>query len=154
MALELITDRTKDHVSLLNRLRKKRWSEMTASEQRAWYNEAAKGAYNYTDLNRVEAAVSVLAESIGLKLTTKTNWTIWDVPTRSDMERYLGNVVQIKNAFPSSVKFPTLPSTMNGLTYVGANNIELVLEIAYESISGGSSALGSGILGQMVLGGK
>lgn len=152
MALKLITDRTKDHVSLLNRLRKKRWSEMTTSEQKAWYNEAAKGAYNYTDLNRVETAVATLARSLGLSLTTKTNWTLWDIPTQKDMDRYLQNVVQIKNACPSGIKFPALPSTMNGLTYVGANNIEQVLVIASEYVSGGSTALGSGILGQMVLG--
>ena len=76
--VELITDRTQYHVTLLNRLRKKAWSSMTASEQAAWYGDAAKGAYNYTDLNRVETAVKEIAEKLGLSLVTKTNWTLWE----------------------------------------------------------------------------
>lgn len=131
---ELITDRTQYHVSLLNILRKKPWSAMTASERTAWYGEAAKGAYNYTDLNRVETAVAELAVELGLDLVTKTDWTLWDVPTRSDMERYLGNVVAIRDACPDDIAFPPLPVSMSGLGYEGANNIEKVLALAYESL--------------------
>lgn len=134
--LELITDRTQYHVSLLNRLRKKPWSSMTASEQTAWYGEAAKGGYNYADLNRVEAAVKELAAELGLNLVTKTNWTRWDIPISSEMERYLGNVAAIRDACPGDVEFPTLPSSMSGLTYQGANNIEKVLQLADEELHG------------------
>ena len=111
---------------------------MTASEQSAWCGEAAKGAYNYTDLNRVETAVAELAETLELALVTKTNWTLWDVPVVSDMERYLGNVVAIRDACPGETEFPTLPSSMDGLTYEGANSIEKVLMLVYENLSGGS----------------
>lgn len=134
--LELITDRTQYHVSLLNRLRKKSWSSMTASEQTAWYGEAAKGGYNYTDLNRVEEAVRELAAELGLNLVTKTNWTRWDIPVVSEMERYLGNVAAIRDACPGDVEFPTLPVSMSGLTYQGANNIEKVLLLVYEELHG------------------
>lgn len=108
---------------------------MTASEQSSWNGDAAKGAYNYTDLNRVETAVKELAGELGLSLTTKTNWTLWDVPTRSDMERYLGNVVAIRDACPGSLDFPSLPSSMNGLTYTSANSIEKVLTMVYEKLN-------------------
>ena len=152
MLLELITDRTQYHVTLLNRLRKKSWSNMTASEQSVWYGEAAKGAYNYTDLNRVEAAVKELAEMLGLTLTTKTDWTLWDVPVASDMERYLGNVVAIRDACPVSVEFPDLPDSMNGLTYEGANHIEEVLSLVYQNCSH-KCVLGEFVLGECTLGG-
>lgn len=150
--VELITDRTYYHVTLLNRLRKKPWSKMTASEQSAWYGEAAKGAYNYTDLNRVETAVAELAEMIGLTLTTKTDWTLWDVPVQSEMERYLGNVVALRDACPGDVVFPELPDSMNYLTHEGANNIEKVLLLVYESFSH-KCVLGEFILGECKLGG-
>lgn len=136
--VELITDRTQYHVTLLNRLRRKPWSSMTASEQMDWNGDAAKGAYNYTDLNRVETAVSELAAELGLSLTTKTNWTLWDVPVQADMERYLGNVVAIRDACPGKVTFPDLPNSMNRLRYEGANNIEKVLLLVYEKLHGGS----------------
>ena len=154
--VELITDRTQYHVTLLNRLRKKPWSSMTASEQSAWNGEAAKGAYNYTDLNRVETAVAELATELGLNLITKTNWSLWDVPVAAEMERYLGNVVSIRDACPGDIEFPTLPDSMSGLTYEGANSIEEVLLLVYQNIAEGehSCVLGKFILGECVLGGK
>lgn len=137
--LQFITDRSQDHVDLLKRLKKKNWSTMTAAEKADWYGDAAKGAYNYTDLNRVETAVEVLAQNLGLNLITKTNWTAWDDPVVSEMERYLGNVVAIRDACPSDVEFPALPVTMQKLTYEGANSIERVLLLVYELLLGDST---------------
>lgn len=131
--MELITDRTQYHVTLLKRLQNKGWNNMTPSEKVAWRGDAAKGAYNYTDLNRVESAVAEISRLFDLGLTTKTDWGLWDIPLKTDMERYLGNVVAIRDACPGDVTFPTLPDSMSRLTYEGANNIERVLEIAYES---------------------
>ena len=90
---------------------------------------ATKGAYNYSDLNRVERAVAELSDLFSLELITKTNWTMWDVPRVSDMERYLNNIKVIRNAIGSVI---TLPNSMSELTYSGANNIEMVLSEAYE----------------------
>jgi hypothetical protein len=86
----------------------------------------------------VETAVSELAVELGLSLTTKTNWTLWDIPVQTDMERYLGNVEAIRDACPGDVTFPTLPSSMSKLTYEGANSIEKVLLLVYEELHGGS----------------
>lgn len=93
---------------------------------------ATKGAYNYSDLNRVELAVSEISEIAGLGLTTKTTWTMWDIPKSSDMARYLSNIEQIRSFFDIDVDIPT---TMNNLTYADANNIELVLQAAYGAIN-------------------
>lgn len=151
MVLNLITDRTYAHVELLKKLNKKPYKDMTKDERNSWMSgEAAKGAYNYTDLNRVESAVAEIAAKMGLNLTTKTDWTIADIPDQVDMSRYLGNVVAIRDACPGGDEFPTLPDDMSGLDYRGANNIERVLEIAYEHITSGVS--GKGALGAMVLG--
>ena len=93
---------------------------------------ATKGAYNYSDLNRVERAVAEIANRGGLSLITKTNWTIWEVPTEEDMSRYLGNIVAIKEHFGIAIP---LPDSMNNFTYEYANNIELILSAAYELIA-------------------
>lgn len=92
-----------------------------------------KGAYNYSDLNRVERAVAEISDRAGLGLATKTDWTMWDVPTTSDMERYLGNIVQIRTHFSIETELPT---SMSNLTYTYANNIEKILSAAYERIRG------------------
>lgn len=103
-----------------------------------------RGVYSYTDLNRVEAAVRDLAaelSDIGYKisLVTKTDWGLpgdfsaKDWPVESQMDRYLRNVRYIRNFFPASIRLPT---SMEGLTWEGANNIEKVLKNAAERIAG------------------
>ena len=134
--MEFVTDRTQSHVARLKKLRSIAWSDMSDSQKSEYTSYAAKGAYNYTDLNRVETAVSELAAELGLSLATKTNWTLWDIPVQSDMERYLGNVVAIRDACPGNVAFPDLPNSMNRLTYEGANSIEKVLLLVYKKIHG------------------
>lgn len=130
--IEFVIDRSQSHVNLLKSLRKKPWSRMSEAERASWYSDATKGAYNFSDLNRVETAVAELAELLGLTLETKTDWTPWDTPVQADMERYLGNVAAIRDAYPGDAELPSLPVSMIGLNYIGANNIEKVLKIVYE----------------------
>jgi hypothetical protein len=96
--------------------------------------EATKGAYNYSDLNRVERAVSELSDRLKLGLATKTNWTMWDIPTTSEMERYLNNVAVLRQQVADDASVPELPTSMNHLTYTDANNIELILNAVYERL--------------------
>lgn len=87
-----------------------------------------KGAYNYSDLNRVERAVAEISNLGGLDLVTKTDWGMWDVPTVSEMDRYLGNIKILRDLYVIDIDVPT---NMNNLTYVGANNIEKILQEAH-----------------------
>lgn len=114
--MDLITDRTESDALLGNE----------------------KGTYSYTDLNRVEMAVGEIAAlfpvlGTALVLTTKTDWGLPDEfsaeewPALSQMQRYLGNVVAIKNTFDIPIQ---LPISMARLTWAGANNIEKVLQVA------------------------
>lgn len=91
---------------------------------------ATKGAYNYFDLNRVEKAVEEISHSLGLGLTTKTDWAMWDVPRMSDWVRYLNNVRVIKIVTGSSI---ALPEIGDKLTFSDANNIERILADAYKA---------------------
>ena len=93
-----------------------------------------KGAYNYSDLNRVERAVMEISDLAGLDLVTKTDWTMWDIPTRTDMERYLNNVAVIRAYSKSDEELPT---SMDELTFTYANNIEKILLAAYILVSAG-----------------
>ncbi len=95
---------------------------------------ATKGAYNYADLNCVERAVAEISDLAGLNLVTKTDWKMWDIPSVSDMNRYLSNILAIRALVAENENVPTAPTSMNNLTYSEANNIELILSAAYESL--------------------
>lgn len=96
-------------------------------------NDTTKGAYNYSDLNRVERAVSELSDIYGLNLDTKTDWNIWDVPQKSDMLRYITNIKKIRQACLNPNSVSAAPDSMDGLNYNDANNIEKILLAASEN---------------------
>lgn len=95
--------------------------------------DARKGAYNYTDLNRVEMAVAEVCEELGLSLETKTDWTVWDIPKQADMKRFLNNIEKIRTIGIPLAATPKTPSSMAKLTYGGANDIEKILTDIYAS---------------------
>lgn len=108
-----------------------------------------KGAYNYSDLNRVESAVAEFQKATGLSsLDPKIErWQMWDVPTRTDMERYINNVKKIRKAFLSE-DIP-LPNGMDFLNYENANQIEEVLSKAWATIKNASLHSGEIFCGEV-----
>lgn len=179
----LVYDRTQAHVDRLKTLMRIGWQNMTDDEKAEYlgggfeqlrdannqplfdslgeplYSDDAggvqKGAYNYTDLNRVETAVAYVAAelvqadtdlrayatSLGVawdsafdlpydpsdytSLVTKTDWDDEDIMYVTDATRYIANLALIQAALPE-VRY-TAPDTMDGLDYEGANNIERML---------------------------
>ena len=112
---------------------------------------AHKGAYNASDLNRVGDAVSYLTQrlqNIGISVTTepKTNWTGVDIPTQSQIEKYLDNIWSMWAAIMAYRPDIKLPEEMRFLDYSGANQIEELLkqtdlmvtriELSYRQYSG------------------
>lgn len=93
--------------------------------------DTTKGAYNYSDLNRVERAASELSDRLGLNLGTKIDWAMWDVPGKAEMVRFIDNIKAIRDVLASEIAI--IPDSMNELTYGGANNIERLLLEGYES---------------------
>lgn len=130
--LALVTDRTAADVARLRELLAKPVNTWTATD-RAEFNAVNKGAYNYTDLNRVENAVQTLANLLNANgypveiQTVKTNWAESTIPTLSDFTRYLDNVRRIRAAFYTLPTTPQVPASMKGLTYIKANAIEQIL---------------------------
>lgn len=176
----LITNRTAADVSRALTLQSKGWNGMDDEEREEWitgerftYHPTAaeqkdkfaelRGAYNFTDWNRVESAVRYLGDALialpdelrayceahgvawdaffdspypkDLTYTTKTDWALGDDPNREQMERYLANVVSL-----ASVTFNFHYSqwgfySMDGLTADRANRIEEALIRSDESIT-------------------
>lgn len=132
--LNLITDRTAQDVARRTALAQKGWANMNASERADWMSgSAAKGAYNYTDLNRVENAVDyinqqLLACGYEAGVSAVRTWTAADVPTIGDMTRYLENIRAIRAALPVFSTTPHTPASLVKLTYSAANDIETILQ--------------------------
>jgi hypothetical protein len=137
--MNLITDRTLLDVERWNELRNKSWVDMTELEREEWLGEitptpsAAKGMYTHNDLNRVESAVMAISErlsELGYKhspLTIKTDWELADDVTRGDMERYLNNIVVLRQTLAMFPNTPPVPTVNDNLTYTTANDIERIL---------------------------
>lgn len=94
-------------------------------------NKTAKGLYRYTDMNRVQNAVASIRQryiDAGYTVTgyTLSTWAENAVPRYSQAERYL-NAVKALDGLVTLAERPELPTSMNALNYVGANNIEKFL---------------------------
>lgn len=100
-------------------------------------NRGSTAKYNYTDLNRVEAAFEYLRDKMNgqfgfnLNLTIKKDWTRADLGqlgAQSLMEAYRQNVVKIRGAITQKAETPQTPNTMRNLTWQQANDIEKILQ--------------------------
>lgn len=110
--LRLVTDRTQQDVD----------------------NQTEKGYYWITDMNRVSNAVKYLIDltkSMGfdIKMLGKSSWPDNYIPTPTDLDRYLSDVKHLREAVKASSFFPEIPSTMDNLDHVEANNLERCLEL-------------------------
>lgn len=154
----LITDRTSADAQRVKYLRETGWAAMTEAERTEFLSHL-KGAYNASDLNRVEYAAQQLANTLNSlpdefrsyaagkgvawddlfdvpytppSIETKYDWTARDIPTTSDMERYLGNVTHLRSLLDYATA--ALPVSMDKLTADGANAIEAALEGLFAAI--------------------
>lgn len=108
--------------------------------------EATMGAYNFSDLNRVERTVEEIAETLGVDVVTKTDWSGWDIPTKTDMERYLSNIRLLQELCGETT---ILPDTLNKMTYETANRIEAVL-LRCRNVAEGVMRCGEAMCGEVL----
>lgn len=141
----LVFDRSESDVALVRSLNNLGWSDMSDDERIWWLNgnqdRLIRGAYNTSDMNRVETATKYLARrcaqhDASVTIKEKTDWNVADVPVESDLERYLSNVVLVVNKFErlkaeaidyyQAFTEPPLdlPEKMASLNFNGANAIE------------------------------
>ncbi len=97
------------------------------------YDMTDKAYYNATDLNRVESSTEYISKLLKLysyfheDLELKKDWLMTDLPTESQMKRYLLNIKSLIDAFYLFPDSPTLPETMDNLDIYKANDIEKIL---------------------------
>lgn len=128
----LIFDRTQADVEHRDELHGKIANgTATASEIAEWNADNLKGAYNYTDMNRVGQLlllVKSLSEEIGMAVifpySIVTNYSRSSLPTGSDVAHMLTNVQVVKSTYQHWIE-TEVPSTVK--TISGANAIEWIL---------------------------
>ena len=160
--LYLITDRSASDVSRIDRLLKKGRRNWTADERLYFFNGSGgyeavstltdeistltdtvtvyigdgvvRGAYNYTDLNRVTAAmdgIKARLEKDGYRVDgyrdTVNEWSDSDAPRAAQLEAYLANVAAIRAVLDVLPTTPETPEDMDLLTWMEANDIEQIL---------------------------
>lgn len=92
-------------------------------------NLTSKGFYNYDDLNRIEQWCKYIAELLNsygyfVSIATKTNWTMLNLPTQSEMERIRTNINTLQQAYFS---FTQIPENLEYMTWQKANDVEKIL---------------------------
>lgn len=127
----LITNRTQADVERYAELKSKYLHGMTDAEKAEW-RTALKGAYNFTDLNRVESAVEYVANRLTeagyvVVPVIKKDWKVGDKPTHEDLKRYMKNVADIRSALTTFQTTPAAPTTEKKLDFQAANAIEQIL---------------------------
>lgn len=130
--INLIYDRTSGDVARVEALRKKVKNHTASTAEMSEWLSSLKGAYNYTDLNRVGDAINYLAELLNdygyyNNIIAKTTWETGDKPNSEEMDKYLNDLTQLKDSFYFFQSSPQIPEDMVSLTYEEANNIEKLI---------------------------
>ena len=93
-------------------------------------NDTDKAYISYTDLNRVEEAITYLKQLLanyGYNSTTQEKkWLITDFRKNEDMERLKDNIDNLRNAYPYLVS-PVTPNPIKYESIQEANDIEEIL---------------------------
>lgn len=127
---DLVFDRTPSDVNRVRTLTQKLITGTATNDERQEWLAGMKGAYNYTDLNRVGEAVEYLTgvlEELGynISVSPKTDWSEGDFPLSDAMETYLLNIQKLRARLPFVA--PDAPASMAQFGYQQANNIEEIL---------------------------
>lgn len=126
---EFVYDRKQADVDRVKELRNIGWQNMT-DEQRAEWLGGLKGCLNTSDLKRIENNIYVIAQLLGLNLSTcKDN--LPEIPNASYFTKMLENVAKIRAVGYLHKNTPVAPvQPLN--TYQKVNVVERILHDVYE----------------------
>lgn len=132
----LVYDRTQADVDRVFTLKNKILTGgLTAlsAEEKAEYLAGMKGAYNYTDFNRLGEAIAYLVERMkemdihDSSIIPKVDWAMGDTPTQSQVSNLLSCLTKLRAKLSLPDDAPSVPNTLDNLTYQTANDMELLL---------------------------
>lgn len=94
-------------------------------------NENNKGAYNYTDLNRIENNCEYVMNLINnsdyfsnkINITVKKNWNVFDIPQITEINRIRNNIITLINGMNLGNEYEKIEFS-NTMDYIKANILE------------------------------
>lgn len=89
-------------------------------------NKTAKAYYNANDFNRIESNCEILANLLNVNITVKTNWTMTDKPTTTQLQRIVNNVALLRQNYHVYANCPQNPQ-MPVNNYNKANALERIM---------------------------
>lgn len=130
--IQMITDRTAADASRARELSLKVSAGTATDSESAEWAADLKGTYNASDLNRVGRALAYVAGRLNgagyaVDVAPKTDWAEGDIPTASQLRRYVDDVAAVRAALAVFASTPAAPKSPDGLTWQMANNIEQIL---------------------------
>lgn len=147
--IRLITNRNEEDTANLAQLYAKALiGELTTDEWNEWLKSRARGAYNYTDINRVNLAAEYLIDlfyTFGYDIVftpqlTPSNSEIWgdqDEYLDTHTVTYLNNIQIIYNLISLPATTPQVPnSIVYDMSRDDANNIEKIMVIVDSLVPG------------------
>ena len=146
---DLVYDRTQADVNnikvLLARSNISGWDNFTPAEKEYWQrgdksDGVVRGAYNYSDYNRVGRAIAWLSRTLSshgyiADVAPKTDWTEGNIPTPEQLDKYLDDIRKIRAVLTLLPLTPPAPDTMRRLGWRAANDIEKILADIENTIS-------------------
>ena len=151
LSVNLIFDRSSADIFEAEDLMRRPWWEFS-EEEKLKFLQGLRGCYDYTDLNRVETAVSEVssrmlelpakldeaAAAAGVSwdrfslpydpqeafLTTKNFWEATELLENAERERYLSNIKYIRDSLTPELP---MPSDFDTFDWQAANNLEKIL---------------------------
>lgn len=159
--IKMIIDRSQSDIDIAKSLIKKGFQNMTSDEKQSFLS-GLKGAYNYSDFNRIEATVyylanrlkdiwiesETLANELGVDwdeifnypydkygfddISTKYDWSVDDILNKANRERYINNIKTILISFIDDIT--DIPNSLEKMNFEDANNIEKQLLLLNKKI--------------------
>ena len=117
-----------------------------SAEEKAEYLAGMKGAYNYTDFNRLGEAIAYLVERMkeldihDRSIIPKVDWVMGDTPTQSQVSNLLSCLTKLRAKLSLPDDAPSVPNSLDNLVYQTANEMELLLWMIDQRITQTSAA--------------
>lgn len=140
----LVYDRTEADVEQLQALLRRGWDNLTADEQADWLTAGHKGAYNYTDLNRVGTAANYVAARLSewgypCRMQMRTDWREDELFYAEDLADYLAAAEKLRGMLAVFDYTPPTPDKLNNVAE--ANAIEKIIADVWQLLQNMIAAL-------------